>query len=415
MKSFFALLNAGFREFTRDRTALFFTLAFPLMFLLLFGLFFGQENDISAYSVSVVLEDPSDQAAVAFFCLSEMIDQEDNDRADRAISAEDVQLCAQWLEQAQLTGLSRETEPPSAEIPILPLRVDRSSREEALENLRNADRRAVIIFPKGFGEQIEQRKSGRSTAVTAKVEVHYDASQTTSAQVVQQIISGLLDEYDRQLRGASRLITTDFITITAEEVSNMDFFVPGVIAMSLMQGGVFGALVIVSWRERKILKRLGATPLPRRTLVSSQVSLRLIIAIVQTYIILAVGAIVFDVTVANQPLLMLAFILLGSLTFIGMGYLVASFAVTEAAATAIVQVIQFPMMFLSGIFWPIEFAPEWLQPIIYAMPLTYLGDALRQVMVEGSSALFPLWLDATVLAAWLVISLLIAFRFFRWE
>jgi ABC-2 type transport system permease protein len=249
----------------------------------------------------------------------------------------------------------------------------------------------------------------------ANVEVHFDASQTTSAQIVQQVIAALLNEYERQMSGVTRLMAPEFVSITAEELSYMDYFVPGIIAMSLMQGGVFGALVIVSWRERKILKRLGATPLPRRTLVSSQVSLRLLVAVAQTFIILTVGVIVFDVAVAQLPALMLSFIILGSLTFISIGYLVASFAATEAAATAIVQVIQFPMMFLSGIFWPIEMAPTWLQPVIYAMPLTYLGDALRQVMVKGSSALFPLPVDAALLGGWLLVCLGIAFRHFRWE
>jgi ABC-2 type transport system permease protein len=195
----------------------------------------------------------------------------------------------------------------------------------------------------------------------------------------------------------------------------MDFFVPGVVAMSLMQLGIFGSLTMVSLRERQILKRLGATPLPRRTLVLSQATMRLLIAVVQTFIILTVGRVAFDVQVGDQFVLMLAFILLGGLSFVAMGYVVASFARTEAAGTAIVQVIQFPMMFLSGIFWPIEFAPDWLEPVIKLMPLTYLGDALRQVMVEGSSKLFSLPLDAAVLTGWLVVSLAIAFRYFRWE
>jgi ABC-2 type transport system permease protein len=195
----------------------------------------------------------------------------------------------------------------------------------------------------------------------------------------------------------------------------MDFFVPGVVSMSLMQLGIFGSLTMVSLRERKILKRLGATPLPRRTLVLSQVVLRLLISVVQAFIILTVGRLVFDVQVGNQIPIMLVFILLGGLAFVAMGYLVASFARTEAAGQAIVQVIQFPMMFLSGIFWPLEFAPDWLEPVIKVMPLTYLGDALRQVMVEGSSKLFPLPVDAAILTGWLLVSLFVAFRFFRWE
>jgi ABC-2 type transport system permease protein len=279
--------------------------------------------------------------------------------------------------------------------------------------LRNADRKAVIIFPAGFAERVDERLNGEGPM--ASVEVHFDASQTTSAQIVTQIISGVLDEYDRQLSGLQRLIEPNLVSITAEAFGYMDYFVPGVISMSLMQLGIFGALTMVSLRERKILKRLGATPLPRRILVSSQVVLRLIIAVVQTIIILTVGRLMFDVKLTNQAVLMLAFILLGGLTFISMGYLVASFARTEAAGTAIVQVIQFPMMFLSGIFFPIELAPDWLRPVIHVMPLTYLGDALRQVMVEGASKLFPLWVNSAVLAGWLIVCLLIAFRHFRWE
>jgi ABC-2 type transport system permease protein len=412
MKSYFAMLNAGFREFTRDRTALFFTLAFPLMFILLFGLFFGQQGDASAYSVGVVLEDPSDQDALAFFCSLEMIDQDEPD--EPAISAEDLTLCTPWFEKASAAGFSGASGMSEAEeMPVLPLRVSRGDRETELEELQNAERQAVIIFPAGFGEQVEQALSGSGDR--AHLEVYYDASQTTSAQIVQQIISNVLVEYERQLSSTASLIAANFISTTAQELGLMDYFVPGVIAMSLMQLGVFGSLVMVSWRERKILKRLGATPLPRRTLVSSQVSLRLIIAVVQTIIILAVGKLAFDVDVTAQPALMFFFIMLGALTFVAMGYLVASFARTEAAGSAIVQVIQFPMMFLSGIFWPIELAPEWLHPVIYAMPLTYLGDALRQAMVQGSSALFPLTVDTAVLAGWLAVCLLIAFRHFRWE
>ena len=133
----------------------------------------------------------------------------------------------------------------------------------------------------------------------ADVEIHYDASQTTSAQIVQQIISSLLDAYDRQLSGSAPLIQAQFQSTTAAGFNMMDFFVPGVVSMSLMQLGIFSSLTMVSLRERKILKRLGATPLPRRTLVLSQVVLRLIIAVVQTFIILTVGRFAFGVQIGK--------------------------------------------------------------------------------------------------------------------
>jgi ABC-2 type transport system permease protein len=412
MSSFLALLNAGFREFVRDRTALFFTLVFPLMFIFLFGLFFGQPDDIGTYAVGIVLEDPDDQAAMGFYCMFEMVDQDGENQP--ALDADDLNLCRPWLEQQMAQGRAGMADIPAQdEIPQLPLEFSRGSRTDEMELLREAERKAVVIFPAGFGEQVAQRMD--NDGPLADVEIHYDASQTNTAQIVNQILASLLDEYDRQLAGTPRLIQPTYVSITAESLGLMDYFVPGVLAMSLMQLGIFGALTMVSLRERKILKRLGATPLRRPTLVSSQVVLRLIIALVQTVIILSVGRLAFDVQISNQYALMLVFIVLGALTFIAIGYLVASFARTEASGSAIVQVIQFPMMFLSGIFWPMELAPDWLRPVIYAMPLTYLGDALRQSMLSGSSRLFPLWVDAAVLGGWFLVSLGIAFRYFRWE
>ena len=96
------------------------------------------------------------------------------------------------------------------------------------------------------------------------------------------------------------------------------------------------------------------------------------------------------------------------------GYVIASYARTEDAANALASVVQFPLMFLSGIFFPIAFMPEWLQPVAALMPLTYLGDALRQTMV-GGAAYAPLYVDVLVLAGWLVVSFLISARYFRWQ
>ncbi len=106
--------------------------------------------------------------------------------------------------------------------------------------------------------------------------------------------------------------------------------------------------------------------------------------------------------------------MLGAITFLALGYVIASYARTEESANALTSVVQFPLMFLSGIFFPIAFMPDWLQPVAALMPLTYLGDALRQTMV-GGAAYAPLSVDALVLGGWLVVSFLISARFFRWQ
>lgn len=142
--------------------------------------------------------------------------------------------------------------------------------------------------------------------------------------------------------------------------------------------------------------------------------MRLLIALVQSVLIISIGAALFGVTIVGSIALVVGFIVLGAVTFISIGYVIASFAKTEESANSLTSVVQFPLMFLSGIFFPIEFMPEFLQPVAALLPLTYLGDALRQVMV-GGAPYAPLPIDALVLGGWLAGSFLISARFFRWQ
>jgi ABC-2 type transport system permease protein len=142
--------------------------------------------------------------------------------------------------------------------------------------------------------------------------------------------------------------------------------------------------------------------------------MRLIIAFTQAVIIMGVGIAFFGVEVTGSFFLSAVFIVLGAMAFLALGYVLASFTKTEDAANGITQVVQFPMMFLSGVFFPIELMPEFLQTIARLIPLTYLADALRQVMV-GGAAFAPLWVCAAVLLGWLVVCFGIAARKFQWQ
>ena len=105
---------------------------------------------------------------------------------------------------------------------------------------------------------------------------------------------------------------------------------------------------------------------------------------------------------------------MGAVTFLALGYVIASFASTEDAANGMTSVIQFPMMFLSGTFFPIDQMPDVLKVVARVIPLTYLSDALRQVTV-GGAAFAPLWTCFLVLGGWLVVCFGIASRKFRWQ
>jgi ABC-2 type transport system permease protein len=184
--------------------------------------------------------------------------------------------------------------------------------------------------------------------------------------------------------------------------------------MSVMQVGVFAAIPLVADREKLILKRLGATPLRRWQLVGSNVVMRILVAFFQAIIIVGVGTLLFGVETTGSWALTAFFVTLGAMAFLALGYAIASFTPTEEAANGVTQVVQFPMMFLSGTFFPIDAMPDFLQQIARFIPLTYLSDALRQVMV-GGAAFAPLTVCAAVLAVWLVVSFAVAARFFKWQ
>ena len=131
-------------------------------------------------------------------------------------------------------------------------------------------------------------------------------------------------------------------------------------------------------------------------------------------IIVGFGVIVFHVPLQGNPFMLLGMVILGALTFIAIGYMVAAFSKNQESASGISSLINFPMMFLSGLFFPVEFVPQFLQPVIAAIPLTYLVDAIRQIMI-GTNPLYPMPLDIGVLFAWFAGTLVVAIRFFKWE
>lgn len=365
MRALRALSLANLRSFLRDRLALFWTLAFPILFVLLFGSIFSSSGP-STFTTGWVDQDRSPASA--------------------------------GLRQGfAATGL---------------LELQDESLDDALAAMRQGDLTAVIVVPQGLGAAMAGPAGGAAPAVT--LAVYTDPSQQTTSSTIIQVVSQVVGAANLVAAGASPVLAVESRSVQSQQLSAAAFFVPSILAMALMQLGVFSAIPLVEQREKLILKRLGATPLPRWTLVASNIVVRLLIALVQTVLIVAIGLAVFDVAIVGSLLLAVGFVVLGAVTFISIGYVIASFARTEEAANGITSVVQFPMMFLSGIFFPIAFMPAFLQPIAALMPLTYLGDALRQVMV-GGVPYAPLWLDALVLTGWLVVCFLISARWFRWE
>jgi ABC-2 type transport system permease protein len=291
------------------------------------------------------------------------------------------------------------------QIPIF--EVTSGTLNDTLEKLKDGDLRAVILIPDDIQSRINE-------AEPADITVYYDPSQTTSSQVILSVLGELLNEINRQLTQEPILLKLTEESIQSKDLRTIDYLVPGILSMSVLFLGLFGALPMVEWREKQVLKRFSATPIRRSTVVYSQIVYRLVLSVVQTLIIIFVAYFVFNVQVVGSWLILLSLVLLGTLTFVSLGYIAVSRARTIEGAMPIIQLIQFPMLFLSGIFFPIDFMPNFMRPIVTIMPVTYLGDALRQTMVDAAP-LHSMTINVAVLAGWLVVCMILAIRFFRWE
>jgi ABC-2 type transport system permease protein len=365
MRGLVALTLANLRSFTRDRAALFWTLAFPVVFVILFGtIFAGGGTD---YELGWVDEDGS---------------------------APSIALRQAFAANA-------------------PIELTDGTLEESKARMLDGDVDGILVIPNGLAAAIAAAQGGGAQAPVG-VMIITDPSRSNAAQALQQIATGLVMAANLQLSGATPILTVEAESLQTGQLTAVSFFVPSILAMALMQLGIFAAVPLVEQREKLILKRLNATPLPRWALVGSNVAVRLVIAAVQTALILGIGVLLLGVEVQGNPFLIGGFVLLGALTFTSIGYVIAAFARTEEAANGITSVVQFPLMFLSGIFFPLEVLPSYLKTVATFMPLTYLGDALRQTMV-GGAPFVPLGVDFAVLTGWLVVTLAISARFFRWQ
>lgn len=266
-------------------------------------------------------------------------------------------------------------------IPLFDLH--QGTKQKELQALKSGKRLIVVVIPKRSSSNL----AAHTGAVTpVEIPVYYDPGKITTAQILISSVKETFAEIERRMAGTPKLITVKPVKAEIVKLKNIDYLLPGILAMALMQLGLFGALNFVSLRERKIIRRLGATPLPRSMMIWSEIVVRLGMAIIQTILIIPLGYFAFKVTITGNILLVLAMVLLGSAVFIALGYFLINFTKTEESAQGVIQVVQFPMMFLSGIFFPIEMMPTFLKPIVNWLPLTYLGDLLRNVMVGLPSA-----------------------------
>jgi ABC-2 type transport system permease protein len=363
MKTITALYLAQAREFLRDRSSIFFVLLLPVVFGVFFGLVFGGGSSFTL-QLGIVNEDTGSTGE-------------------------------QFI---------RSVTPPETEEGI---EVIIGTRQELLASLDKAELHIVLILP-------ENMTASLTSGQAATVEVYYDSSRPSSSGIGLGIVRTLINETNLSMSGVPRLLTMNEKAVQSHPLRSVDFYMPGMLGVALLWLGVFGtAQPVITQRTTQVYRRIGITPISKTALLTAEVSWRVTVGLMQAATFLLVGYFGFQVGVKDW-LPFVGAVLLGTFVFVSMGYVIVGLARTAESGAAIGQLIQFPMMMLSGSIMSADLLPKFFQPIVAAMPLTYLSDLLRQTMV-GMTPMYSMTVDFAVLGAWFVGLSLLAVWLWRWE
>jgi ABC-type multidrug transport system permease subunit len=251
----------------------------------------------------------------------------------------------------------------------------------------------LVIEPDAAGGLRYRYDPARPESVLARAQVN-DALQTSA--------------------GRKDVVATSLVTSSEPGSRYIDFLIPGLLGMNLMNSGMWGiGFALVDMRQRKLLKRFVGTPMRRGDFLLALLSSRLVLMIIEIGLLLTLGVLVFHMKVLGSIFAILFLGSAGAMCFGGVGLLTASRAQKIESVSGIMNLVMMPMWIFSGVFFSYERFPAVIQPLIKALPLTALNDSLRASILEGTP-LIQQWPRLLVMALWGGISFLLALRWFRW-
>jgi ABC-type multidrug transport system permease subunit len=238
----------------------------------------------------------------------------------------------------------------------------------------------------------------------------YDPARPESVLARTQV-----DEALQTAAGRTSPLTAETTQSSEPGARYIDFLIPGLLGMNLMNSGMWGiGFAVVDMRQRKLLKRFVASPMRRTDFLLALGSSRLILMIIEVALLLGFGVFVFHMKVEGSLLAILLIAGLGAVSFGGIGLLTASRAQKIESVSGLINLVMMPMWIFSGVFFSYERFPQMIQPLIKALPLTALNDALRSIILQGAS-LSSQWMPLGILAIWGGVSFVVALKWFRWS
>jgi ABC-2 type transport system permease protein len=320
--------------FYREKTTMFFTFAFPIVLILVFGTIFMSQDSME-YRLSV------------------------QDLDQTKASAESVKTLGQ-KGKFKITSVD-----PAV---------------DARQYVRDSKVNLVLVIPKGYEKSLVQRMMFKDYNSSVTITYIYDPS-SSSVMTKIQILNAVLAGINQGISGIPPFIRSAEKSILTRKYRFIEFFVPGIIAMSVMTLSLFGTVDSdTELRQKGVIRKLSTTPITRTDWILSNILYHFILAVISTVLMLLVSYAVFDVNLHIDAWL-LAFVLLDVFAFVGTGMILTRFVKEAQSAAAAANAISYPMMFLSGSFFPIELMPGFLQKIARTLPLYYVNEGLRASMV----------------------------------
>lgn len=357
-----SLTIASIKMYFRNVTAVFFTLFIPVMLVVIFGLLNIGGN---GPEIKLGLSNHSESA-----------------------------LARQLVEQIRT---------------VKAFKIEEGSDDAMRDKLGKGKIDLQVMIPSEFGQETDGRLA------PSKVYSYYNQSKLGTGQTAGLILGQIVSGFNARLLNTQPIITLDSSGVKTNDLNAIDFLLPGIIAMSIMQLGIFSvAFGFISYKTTGALRRLQATPVHPIQFIVAQSITRLIIGVVQVCLLLFLGLAFFHMHLIGNLLALLAVASLGTLVFLAFGFMIAGAAHDENQAAPLANLIAFPQLFLAGIFFPSDSFPKWLQVVTSHLPLTYLGDAMRRIANEGVG-FTAIQGDLLGLTIWGVLAFIVAVRVFSWE
>jgi ABC-2 type transport system permease protein len=329
-----ASLVVSIKSFYREKTTMFFTTTFPILLILVFGTIFMDQDKVS------------------------------------------FNLCVQDLDQTETSAEIAKTLALTGKFRITGVDPAIDATQYAKDNKVNL----VLIIPKDYEKAYTQYLQFDDPNAFVTITYVYDPS-SSSVITKMQILNLVFARLNQGLSGKPAFVRTAEISIHTRKYRFIEFFIPGIIAMAVMTASLFGSVnVNTELRQKGITRKLSTTPITRTDWILSNILYQFMLAVISTTAMLLVSYAVFDVKLRINAWLPL-FMVLDVFTFVGIGMILTRFVKEAQSAAAAANAIIFPMMFLSGSFFPLEMMPHFLQTFARTLPLYYVNEGLRAAMV----------------------------------